>query len=195
MRTIIYLLTALLSLLLAVSCQSGPTLQQYFVASSENPEFISFDIPASILKTDGLSLTPEQKEAYESIKKLNVLALKLSESNKGLFETEKEKIKTILANERYQELMRLNSGSSRGVVKFVGTGDAIDEVILYGTDNQNGLALVRVLGNNMKVENIGVLMDLIQKSGFNGEGLGQLGSIFGRKNTTERQTDSLQTVE
>ena len=195
MRTIIYLLSALLTLILAVSCQSGPSLQQYFVASGENPEFISFDIPASILKTDGLSLTPQQKEAYESVKKLNVVALKLSESNKELFETEKEKIKAILANERYQELMRLNSGSSKGVVKFVGTDDAIDEVILYGTDSQNGLALVRVLGDNMKVENIGVLMDLIQKSGFNGEGLGQLGSIFGNKNVQEKQADSLETVE
>jgi hypothetical protein len=41
-------------------------------------------------------------------------------------------------------------GSNQSLsVKFLGEDDAIDEVIIFGSDKEQGFALVRVLGSNM----------------------------------------------
>jgi len=178
MKTIIYILITLVASLFFMGCSNEKSLQQYFVDSAENGEFISFDVPASILNLADADMTATQKEAYKSIRKLNILALKLDDTNKELYEQEKAKIKGILANDDYQELMRLNSGNANGVVKYLGDDDAIDEVIIYGNDSRYGLALVRVLGKDMKVENVAEFVALLQKSNMDKEGLRQLGSIF-----------------
>ena len=181
MRTLIYILITLITALFFSGCNNSQSLQEYFVENAGNGQFISFDIPASVLNVTEASLTPEQKEAYQSVKKLNVLAFKINENNKDVFEAEKAKIQSILADDDYQELMRINTGKAKGVVKYLGDDDAIDEVILFGSDNAYGLALIRVLGNDMKVENLGQLMEIIQKSNIDKEGLGQLGNLFNAK--------------
>ena len=34
------------------SCSSEQSLQQYFIASAENPNFMSFDLPSSLLNLE-----------------------------------------------------------------------------------------------------------------------------------------------
>ncbi|ETN95937.1 DUF4252 domain-containing protein [Zhouia amylolytica] len=160
------------------SCNNGKSLQQYFVDSSNNPEFITFDVSSNILSIAEDELTPNQKETLHSIKKLNVLALKLDDSNESFYKEEKEKIKNILSSDSYQEIMRFNTGNARGVVKFLGEDDAIDEVILYGSDDSKGFALLRILGDNMNVENVGQLVEVIQKGTLDQSQLGSIGKIF-----------------
>lgn len=174
-RNIIGLVLAAVAL---YSCNTSPSLQQYYVEKAENPNFISVDIPASILKVSEIDLTPEQKSAYESLRKFNVLAFRLTEENKSEFDGEKEKINQILKNDDYEELMRINSGTSRGVVKILGDEESIDEVILYGNDDNMGFALVRVLGDDMRPENIMQLMEVIQKGNLDEAGLEPLKGFF-----------------
>lgn len=160
------------------ACNNSPSLQQYYVDNAQDPNFLSVDIPASILNVSEVDLTPEQKSAYQSLRKFNVLAFKLTEENKSDFEGEKETVNQILKNDDYEELMRINTGSARGVVKILGDENSIDEVILYGNDDEKGFALIRVLGEDMRPENVMQLVEVIQKGNLDEAGLEPLKGFF-----------------
>jgi len=174
-----YIVVLVLSLVL-FSCTGGsPSLQEYFVDKNENPNFISLDIPTSIIGVDNTSLSDQQKQAYESIKKLNVLAFRLNQDNALEYEKEKQIISDILKDDQYQELMVINNGKHRGTIKYLGTDDAIDEVIVFGSSDDEGLALIRVLGDDMKPENMITLVKALEEGSIDVSGLeGQLEGIF-----------------
>jgi len=169
---------AILLLCVGVSCSSTQSLQEYYVDSSENPNFLSFDIPSSILNLEAANLTSEEKEAVASLRKLNVLAFKKTLDNALDYKAEKTKVKAILKNENFNELMRMNTPYGKATVKYLGDTDAIDEVIVYGDSKEKGFVLIRVLGNDMKPENMMQLIEAIQKSDYNGEGLGPLEDLL-----------------
>lgn len=178
MKTIKNSIGILLAAIALTACNNSASLQQYYVDNAEDPNFISLDIPASILKVSEIDLTPEQKSAYQSLRKFNVLAFRLTEENKNDFEGEKEAVNQILKSDKYEELMRINSGSARGVVKILGDENSIDEVILYGNDDNQGFALIRVLGEDMRPENVMQLVEVIQKGNLDQTGLGPLKGFF-----------------
>ncbi|KAB5491976.1 MULTISPECIES: DUF4252 domain-containing protein [Flagellimonas] len=177
MKSIIKSILAGMAIVLA-SCSSQQSLQEYYVDNSENPNFLSIDVPASILKMDGVDLTPTQKEAVESLRKFNLLAFKKNSENEAEFEMEKKKVKEILKGDKFVELMKINSKYGKGVIKYLGDEDAIDEVIIYGDSDDKGFALVRVLGKDMNPAHIMQLMQAIQKSEYKGEGLGEIGDFL-----------------
>ncbi|MDC6363041.1 MULTISPECIES: DUF4252 domain-containing protein [Flavobacteriaceae] len=177
MKNIVKGILAMAVILLA-SCSSRQSLQEYYVDNSENPNFITVDVPASILKMDAVDLTPTQKEAVESLRKFNLLAFKKNSDNAAEFEVEKNKVREILKGEKFVELMKINSKYGKGVVKYLGDEDAIDEVIIYGDSDDKGFALVRVLGKDMNPAHIIQLMQAIQKSEYKGEGLGEIGEFL-----------------
>ena len=164
--------------ILLASCSSQQSLQEYYVDNSENPNFISIDVPASILKMDAVDLNPTQKEAVESLRKFNLLAFKKNSDNAAEYEVEKKKVREILKGDDFVELMKINSKYGKGVIKYLGDEDAIDEVIIYGDSNDKGFALVRVLGKDMNPAHIIQLMQAIQKSDYKGEGLGEIGDFL-----------------
>lgn len=180
MKTIRNFIGICLAVLALHSCNTSPSLQQYYVDNTDNPNFISVDIPASILKVSEVDLTPEQKTAYESLRKFNVLAFRLTEENKNEFAGEKETVNEILKSKDYEELMRINTGSAKGVIKILGDEESIDEVILYGNDDDMGFALVRVLGKDMRPENIMQLVEVIQKGNLDEAGLEPLKGFFNK---------------
>ncbi|MBO0322445.1 DUF4252 domain-containing protein [Muricauda sp. CAU 1633] len=167
-----------MGVLLLASCSSQQSLQEYYVDNSENPNFISIDLPASILKMDAVDLNPTQKEAVESLRKFNLLAFKKDSDNALEFEAEKKKVREILKGDDFVELMKINSKYGKGVIKYLGDEDAIDEVIIYGDSDEKGFALVRVLGKDMNPAHIVQLMQAIQKSDYKGEGLGDIGDFL-----------------
>lgn len=180
MKSINKIITVIIFAFIIVSCSNGPSLQEYYVDKSENPNFISLTIPANVIKFTDVELSAEQQQAYESIEKLNILAFKIKDTNKIAFNEEKSKVAEILKDKKYQELMRINSGKQTGVVKYIGNDNAIDEVIVFGSDDVNGFALVRVLGKNMKPENMMQLVQAVNTGNINGEGLNELKQFFGR---------------
>ena len=177
MKQLITTALALVVLLLS-SCASQQSLQEYYVDNSENPNFISLDIPASVLKMDEAELTEVQQEAISSLKKFNVLAFRITEDNQLEYKAEKARVKEILKGDNFTELMKINSSYGKGVIKYLGDEDAIDEVIIYGDSKEKGFALVRVLGKDMNPAHIVQLMQAIQKSDYNGEGLGEIGEFL-----------------
>jgi hypothetical protein len=144
------------------SCNYEETLQSYFVANQETPNFISIDIPISFVSIENIELTDDQKEAYESIDKLNMLGYKISDENTEAYKVELAKVQTILKDEKYQDLFRGgNSTDGKVVVKYIGDDDSMDELILFGTANNRGFAVIRVLGDNMKPSKIMKLGDVV----------------------------------
>lgn len=168
----------MLLLIVFASCSSTQSLQEYYVDSSENPNFLQFDLPSSILNLEKADLSMEQKEALQSVKKLNILAFKKSLENAAEFEIEKTKVKAILKNNDFVELMKMNTPFGKATIKYLGDEDAIDEVIIYGDNKEKGFAVIRVLGDDMNPANMMQLLEAIQKSDYKGEGLGQLEDLL-----------------
>ncbi len=170
MKSLFKITGLLLAIALAfISCDSHPSLQQYYVDSKENDEFISIDLPASILQLKNTEVSEEVKTTLETIKKVNFLALQISETNKELFDSEKLKVKEILKNPKYKQLMRMSFGKGNVSVNYLGEEDAIDEVIIFGSDSEKGFALVRVIGEKMNPSEILKIAQEIKLDGASGE--------------------------
>lgn len=169
---------ALAALLTLGSCNSEPTLQKYFVENTENKDFIALDISPNILNLEKTKLSAEQTEAVNSFDKINILAFKADKNNQVQFETERNKVKTILKDPKYQELMKFGSGKDGASVSYVGSDDNIKEFVIFANRKENGFAVVRVLGENMNPNNIMTLMSVLQKSKIDMEQLKPLEQLL-----------------
>ena len=160
----ITLYVAILVSLFFLSCTNEPTLQKYFVESSEKKDFVALDLSSSILNMEKTKQTPEQKTALESFEKMNILAFKLDKTNQAQFDVESKKVTQILKNEKYQELMKIGSGKDAASISFVGDENDIDEFVLFAKKKDNGFAVVRVLGNNMNPNAILNMISLLKSA-------------------------------
>ena len=167
------------------SCDDGKSLQKYYVENQEDTDFLALDVPTSMF-TNSESLEAEDKATLESIKKINVLALK-KEENPAKFEEEKVKLNEIFKDEKYQLLMKYGGGDRKAALYFTGEEDAIDELIVYGYDHEQGLGVARVLGEDMNPQKIMKLMKSFEGDNIDVEGLKGLGKIFG----SEKEKDSV----
>lgn len=172
----IVLLVVIITLL---SCNNGLTLQSYYVDNELKPGFQSLDIPTSFLDIEETSLTDEQKAAYRSVDKLNMLSFVISEDNKNQFDTELAKVKTIFKDAKYQELMRGgNTTDGKFMVKFIGDENNLDELILFGYSNQKGFAVVRVLGDDMNATHLVQLAMSMQNANISDSKVNEFMSFF-----------------
>ena len=96
----------LLTASIFMACNKQPSIQEYYVEKQENNNFIAIDLPASLLKL-GDNASADTKETLATIKKLNVIAFKITEDNKDDFDAEYAQIKAILKGDQYNELMRM----------------------------------------------------------------------------------------
>ena len=142
---------------------SGETLQGYYVVNQEAPNFLSVDIPVSFVSLEEAELTEVQKEAYESIDKLNMLGYRKDGDNEEEYKAELAKVQTILKDDKYQDLFRGGSSDGKIIVKYIGDDTSIDELIIFGTMNEAGFGIIRVLGNNMEPAKIMKLGDVVSQ--------------------------------
>jgi len=150
--------------LMLMSCSSEPSLQKYFVESTESNDFIAVDVSANILRLDKKNITAEEDKALQTFEKMNILAFKNDAKKASKFEAERAKVQTILKDKKYQELMKMSRGKDGGAIYFVGENDKIDEFVLYGSNKDTGFAVVRVLGDEMNPNSIMTLISLLQKA-------------------------------
>lgn len=149
-----------------IACDNYPSLQKYFVDSKENDAFISLDLPASILQLKTEDVSEDVKNTLKTIKKVNFLALQITDSNGDLYTSEKEKVKQILKNPKYKQLMRMNMGKANVSINYLGEEETIDEVIFFGSENEKGFAIARVIGEKMNPSDI---MKMIQEIKVDGD--------------------------
>lgn len=176
MRVALYI--AILVSLFLTSCNNKPTLQSYFVENSEKKDFIVLDVAPSIINVDKAKLSAEQKTALASFDKMNVLAFKLDKNNKAEFESESKKVTEILKGKEYQELMKFGSGKDAASISFVGDENNINEFILYGKKEDNGFAVVRILGKDMNPNNIMNIISILKSSNVNMDQLKPLQALM-----------------
>lgn len=147
------------------SCSNTGSLQAYFVDHQEQPGYLTMDVPKSILNINEADLNTDEKEAFKSIERLNMLAYKADSQNSEVFDQELNKVKTILEADKYEELMRGgNLEDGKFVIKFTGDVDKIKELVLLGHANDKGFAVVRVLGKNMSADKMMNLTKIMSKS-------------------------------
>ncbi|MBC3757697.1 DUF4252 domain-containing protein [Hyunsoonleella sp. SJ7] len=160
------------------NCKSEPSLQRYFVDNQETTDFISQDIPISMLELDETKLTEEQKEAYKSVRRLNFIGFKADEKNQDTYSTKLEEVKDILRQEQYQDLMEFQDRGNKFVIKYVGDDDEADEVIVLGSSKEVGFGVVRLLGDDMKPEKMYALVEAMRHSGMDASQFKEMTDFF-----------------
>jgi hypothetical protein len=172
------IITVLILVVTFTSCNQGETLQSYFVANQETPDFMSVDLPTSFVKVDKTNFTEVQKEAYKSIDKLNTLLFTVNDSNKETYQEELVKVKAILADEKYEELFRGTTAEGKVLIKYIGTDNSIDELIIFGTASDKGFGIIRVLGDDMEPNKIITLGDALKNANFEETQLQEFSNFF-----------------
>ena len=162
------------------SCNDEPSLQKYFVEKTENKNFIALDLSPNMFNVDSLKLTVDENNALKSFEKVNILAFKLNDKNKGEFETERSKVKEILQEEKYKQLMNFGSGKDGASVSFVGDTEHIDEFVFYANKKENGFAVVRVIGKDMNPTGIVTLMSVLKNANVDLEQLKPLEQMIAK---------------
>lgn len=163
--------------LIFISCDNETTLQEYYVENQSNQQFFSLDIPASLLTGANSSLDAEQKATLQSIRKVNLLGYSMNDENKESYEEEKAKLASILKDDKYQTLMRYGGGARSAQLYYTGEEDAIEELIIFGTDEEKGFGVARVLGNDMNPEALLKLVHSFKEGDLNIQGLQELVSL------------------
>ncbi len=135
--------------LIVISC-NDKSLQKYLVEKQDDSKFVKMDIAPSLLEGRSSHFTPEEREVLNTIKKINVVAYPITHGDTVEFKKEMEELEKILAQEEYKELTRMKSSKWKATLKYTGEEDAIDELIVYASDNDRGFAVFRVLGENMQ---------------------------------------------
>ena len=179
MRSLLYLTVILVTIACSlVSCSSKPSLEKYFVNSSDQKNFMTLDIAPSFIKADSLNLSAPEKEALKSLKKLNVLIYKKDSLDPAKYDGEREKVKNILKDEQYEQLMKFGSSGKGASLTILEEGKSINEFVIFMYEKDNGFGVIRVLGEDMNPNNILTLAELIQKVGINQEELKPLMNIW-----------------
>lgn len=132
-----------------VSCNQQKTIQTYIVEKQDKPGFMSVDLPMSLIQLNTDKAPLEVKEAYGSIKKVNVLGLPYLNNNEA-YEIEKKAILSILNNSTlYKNLMKMDINGMRISIYYNGDANDINEVIVFGYSKKIGVGVARVIGNHM----------------------------------------------
>lgn len=162
MNTILVRLAALgiMMILFLTSCNSEPSLQQYFVDSQEKEGFVTTTIPKGILGLDVSNMSATSQKAYNSIDKVNLLYYPIDQQNTAAFEKENAQLNAILKSGDFKTLMTHKSDGVNMRFLYDGADDSIDEMIVYGSSPEMGLGVARVLGDDM---NLGAIMKMMEE--------------------------------
>ena len=160
-RTVKYIICTFLATAFLTSCSDKVSLQRYFVDHQESANFITQDLPLSMIKIDETKFNQHQKEAYKSVKRLNFLGYKANEGNEAAYQEELTKVKSILSDKQYNELITFNNNGNKIQVTYVGDDDVADEVIVFGNSKDLGFAVVRILGKDMSPDKMMTLATVL----------------------------------
>ena len=132
-----------------ISCNQQKTIQTYIVEKQDKPGFMSVDLPMSLIQLNTDKAPLDVKEAYGSIKKVNVLGLPYLNNNEA-YEIEKKTLLSILNNSTlYKNLMKMDMNGMRVSIYYNGDANDINEVIVFGYSKKIGVGVARVIGNHM----------------------------------------------
>lgn len=173
-----YILSLGMLAIFFLSCQNEKSLQKYLVEKQDDDKFVKMDIAASLLQASTSNFTPEEKEIFSTIKKVNVVAYPIKEGDTAEYLAEKLELKNVLDQDQYKELTRMNSNNWSATLKYTGEEDAINEVIVFASDNKRGFAVFRLLGDKMRPDQMIKLMKSLENGDIDASKLSGFGPIF-----------------
>ncbi|SDL67151.1 protein of unknown function [Salinimicrobium catena] len=174
-KTVLILVLLTLGL---VSCENETSLQEFYVENQNDKQYLAFDIPASLLTGENSKLTAEQKATLETIRKVNILGFPKKAENEDAFREEQEKLSNILKSDKYNLLMKYGGGDRKAELYYMGEEDAIDELIVFGSDEEKGFGIARVTGDDMNPEAIIKLFRSFEKGELDVQGLQNFNTMF-----------------
>ena len=74
--------------------------------------------------------------------------------------------------------MKMGSNKSGASLKYLGEEDAIDEVVIFASDDERGFALFRLTGENMNPGQMIRLMNSVERGDLDVSQLSGIGEIF-----------------
>lgn len=158
-------LIALSAIFLGItSCNSGTSLEKYFVTKTEEPGFTAIDLAPSLIQHDPAKITAEQSQALEKIDKMNILVYQSKEGSNEAYKAERDSVSAILKKGTYEELARFGSAKGGASITMKGKGDKADEFVIYAYSEDMGFAVARLLGDEMTVNDIMSVMSLMKDS-------------------------------
>jgi len=173
-----YISALILLTLTAISCQDGQSLQRYLVDKQDDDKFVKVDIATSLLESNEADFTQEQRDILNTIKKINVVAYPLKGENQVDYTAEKTELRSIIDQEKYKALGSFNSNGTFMTMKYLGTEDAIDEVIVFASDDDRGFAIFRLLGDKMNPGQMMKLMSSLQSGDLDLSAFGGIGDLL-----------------
>lgn len=172
-----YFMAVILAVVTLTSC-SDKSLQKYLVEKQDNDKFVKMDIAASLLQGKESNFTQEEKDILGTIKKVNMVAYPIKNGYTADFERERNELRDILNQEQYKELTRIKNKDWSATLKYTGEEDAIDEVIVFASDNNRGFAVFRLLGEKMRPDQMIKLMESAKRGDLDISKFSGLGEIF-----------------
>lgn len=169
------ILSLLLVVFLATSCNNDKSLQKYLVETSGKEGFMTGDIPVSSLISAKADVSDEIKETIKSVQKINVVFLAKTDENQALYETDKSTLKRIFTNKDYKSLGKMKAQGMNISVYYTGETDSLDEVIAFGYSNEVGVGVARLLGENM---NPAKMLDMLQNITMDENSVKSIGGMF-----------------
>jgi len=173
-----YIVGISLAAIALFSCSDGESLQRYLVDKQDDDSFLKIDVAASLLQTDSNSLTQEEKDILATVKKINVVAYPIKDNDNEDYDAERKQLKDIIGQEKYKTLMKYGSNKKGATLKYLGDEDAIDELIVFASDDEKGFALFRLLGDDMKPDQMIKLMNSIDNGDVDVSALKSIGDLF-----------------
>lgn len=178
MMTIVkYVVGFALGFLTLMSCDNSKSLQSYIVEKQEDDRFMKVDFATSLM-SEMDSLPQDQKDVLQSIKKMNVVAYPKKEGTEIDYEAEKGRLSVIFDQEKYKTLGKFKANNQNITLMYLGEEDAIDEVIVYGRDDEKGLAVFRLLGDDMNPNDVMKLSSMIENGNVDLSKLTGLEEVF-----------------
>lgn len=107
-------------------CSKTQSIQEYYVAKSEDPNFLVIDIPTSILGINNEVLNDEEQAALDSFQKLNVLMFRKTAANAEQFPEELKTVREIVDGEQFDPLMVVSDRQFSGKLLLEGSVERPD---------------------------------------------------------------------
>ncbi|MBV1922669.1 MAG: DUF4252 domain-containing protein [Flavobacteriaceae bacterium] len=173
-----YIIGLGLAALMLFSCSNEKSLQKYLVEKQDDDAFLKIDVATSLLQAEGNSLSQEEKDILETVKKINVVAFQIKDDNAANYDANKKEINDIMKQDKYKTLMKYGSNNKGATLKYLGEEDAIDEIIVLASDAERGFAVFRLLGDNMRPDQMLKLMNSIDNGNIDVTKLSSIGELF-----------------
>lgn len=148
-----------------VGCSGTPSIQEYYVSKTEDPDFLVVDIPTSILGIGKNTLTEEEQDALDSFQKLNVLMFRKTTANADKLPEEMKTVRSIIDGKNFEPLMVMNDRQYSGKLVLTGSVEHPNEIVFFGSASDEGFMVARLIGRKMQVEKAMLLANVLKREG------------------------------